>query len=342
MSHKRLSIADLAKELGLAASTVSRALAGSPQVSEATTERVRKLAEEWHYKPNQLAAALRKGHSQTLGVLVPHLTGQFFPEVVNGIALEASRAGFNVMICQSNEDEGQEKKNIDLLMNARVEGILVSLANTTQNFAHFEAVRDQQVPLVFFDREMERLVGDQVRSVVLDDAAGAYAAVSHLLKGGRRRIAHMSGPLHLNIHKNRHAGYLKALRDHHVPFREELVIISDLTQETGVHDMEQLLALPERPDAVFASTDLAIVGALQTIKRHGLRVPQDVALAGFSNELFTALTEPTLTSVDQQCKQMGEVAVQVLLELLNKPAQAAHGERRIVLTPQLLVRESSQ
>jgi LacI family transcriptional regulator len=173
MANRRASITDLAKTLGLSPSTISRALSDHDDVSEATKARVRQLAEELHYQPNQLAAALRRGRSNTLGVLVPHITGHFFPQVVHGIATEAAKLGFNVMICQSNEDTLQEHKNIDLLMNSQVEGILVSLAHTTHDFGHFEAVRQQNIPLVFFDRVVEDFEGSNVSAVVLDDYQGA-------------------------------------------------------------------------------------------------------------------------------------------------------------------------
>ena len=202
-------------------------------MSEATKARVRQLAEELHYQPNQLAAALRRGRSNTLGVLVPHITGHFFPQVVNGIATEAAKLGFNVMICQSNEDSRQEQKNIDLLMNSQVEGILVSLANTTQSFGHFEAVRQQNIPLVFFDRVVEDFRGSNVSSVMIDDYQGAYQVVMHLIEQGCTRIAHFSGPLHLNIHKNRHQGYRDALTAHGLPLDEELIMFCEMNQKGG-------------------------------------------------------------------------------------------------------------
>lgn len=336
----RTSITDLARALNLSPSTVSRALTGHPQVSEATKQRVRQLAEELHFQPNQLAAALRRGRSNTIGVLVPYITGHFFPEVVNGIAIEASRTGYNVMICQSNEDVRQEKQNIELLLNAQVVGILVSLASTTQDFAHFDAVRNAEVPLVFFDRIVEDMAGPRTSAVVLDDHAGAYEAVAHLIGQGYRRIAHFSGPLHLNIHRNRHQGYRDALRAHNLPLRPELVVVSDLNLATGRQGMQQLLQLPEPPDAVFSSNDLAAVGAMQVLKGQGLRVPEDVAVVGFSNEAFTALTEPAISSVDQRCHQMGRTAVQQLLRILaHEPG--AEPLRPVVLRPELLVRASS-
>lgn len=340
---QRVSLTELAKQLNLSPSTVSRALADHSEVSEATKARVRQLAQQLNYQPNQLAAALRRGRSNTLGVLVPHITGHFFPQVVNGIAIEASRAGFTVMICQSNEDAAQERKNIDLLRHSQVEGILVSLANTTQDFSHFEELRQQGVPLVFFDRVVEDFRGTNVSAVVLDDHQGAYQVVQHLVEQGCRRIAHFSGPLHMNIHKNRHQGYRDALRDAGLPIDEELIVFCEQSQAGGIDGMQRLLReLPQPPDAVFASNDLAAVGAMGVIKAAGLRVPQDVAVAGFSNETFTNLTEPKLTTVDQGCETMGISAVRLLQQML--PTAAEHRQpqpRNVVLKPQLLVRESS-
>ncbi|GAC1376125.1 MAG: LacI family DNA-binding transcriptional regulator [Hymenobacter sp.] len=341
MANRRASITDLAKTLGLSPSTISRALSDHDDVSEATKQRVRQLAEELHYQPNQLAAALRKGRSNTLGVLVPHIMGHFFPQVVHGIATEAAKLGFNVMICQSNEDVRQEQKNIDLLMHSQVEGILVSLAHTTQDFAHFEAVRQQNVPLVFFDRIMEDFRGSNVSSVIIDDYQGAYQVVAHLIEQGCTRIAHLSGPLHLNIHKNRHQGYLDALLAHGIAPEEELTVLCEMSQQGGTQAMRQLLKQRPRPDAVFSSNDLAAVGALHVAHAHHLRVPQDLALVGFSNEMFTSLIEPRLSTVDQRCEQMGKAAVQLLQKMLKSGPNRLGPPRPIVLKPKLLVRESS-
>ncbi|GAA4353185.1 LacI family DNA-binding transcriptional regulator [Hymenobacter saemangeumensis] len=341
MANRRASITDLAKALNLSTSTISRALADHNDVSEATKKRVRALAEELSYQPNQLAAALRRGRTNTLGVLVPHITGHFFPQVVNGIATEAARLGFNVMICQSNEDVKQERKNIDLLMNSQVEGILVSLANTTKDFSHFEAVRSQNVPLVFFDRVVEGFRGDNVSAVMLDDYQGAYQVVAHLIEQGCTRIAHFTGPLHINIHKGRHQGYLDAMKDKGLQPDPRLTVFGELNQKTGAAYMRKLLKQPERPDAVFASNDLAAVGALQELKAQGLRVPEDIAVAGFSNEPFTTLVEPQLTTVDQGCDTMGISAVRLLQKMLAGNPDRLMQPRNVVLKPKLLVREST-
>ena len=337
MTPKRASISDIAKALNMAVSTVSRALSGSSRISEATRQRVWQLAGELNYQPNHLAAALRKGRSNTLGVLVPHIDGHFFALVLKGMEAVANQAGFNVMLCQSNEDYEHEKKNIDTLINAQVDGMLVSLARTTRAFKHFEKVRQRGIPLVFFDRILD---GSEVSAVVLDDYQGGYQSGQHLLAQGCRRIAHFGGPQHLNIYKNRYLGYQQALRDHALAVEKELVIFSDMTLEDGRWGMAQLLALPQRPEAVFSASDFSVAGAMQVLKEHQLRIPHDVALAGFSNETFTSLTEPKLTSVDQRCEAMGQAAIGLLLEMVRERGQPL-APRTIVLPPELVLRESS-
>ncbi|GAB2721488.1 LacI family transcriptional regulator [Hymenobacter frigidus] len=339
MQNNRASIADLAKALNLSPSTVSRALNDNSVISAATRLRVQQLAQELNYHPNHLAAGLRTGRSNLLGVLVPHIEGTFFASVVHGIETVATKAGFKVMICQSNEDVEHEKRNIDTLINAQVEGILVSLSRTTHDTRHFEKVHQRGIPLVFFDRMLETL---GVNAVVLDDYQGAYQVTTHLIEQGCRRIAHFAGPQHLNIYHNRRLGYLAALRTYGLAEAEELVITSDMTLADGVAGMEQLLALPapQRPDGLFSASDFSLVGALQTLKEHGLRVPQDMLLAGFSNEIFTSFTEPRLTSVDQRCELLGQETVRLFLEIREAGATNFQA-RRVVLPPHLLIRESS-
>jgi LacI family transcriptional regulator len=337
VSTHRASISDLAAQLNLSVSTISRALSDHSSISEATKRRVWDLARQLNYQPNQLAAALRKGRSNTLGVIVPHIDGHFFALVLKGIENGANQAGFNVMICQSNENAVHEKKNLDTLLNAQVEGILVSLSLTTKDVRHFEDVRRRDLPLVFFDRILE---SPEVSAVVLDDYQGAYQAMTHLIEQGCRHIAHIGGPQHLNICKNRYRAYVDALRDHGLPYDEQLVYFCDLTLPEGLQAAEVLLGRPAPFDAIFSANDLALAGAMQVLRGRNLRVPQDVALAGFSNELFTLLTEPHLTTVDQRCEEMGRTAVRLLLDMVaEQPRKLA--PRQIVLQPELLVRGSS-
>lgn len=260
--------------------------------------------------------------------------------MVASITEVATQVGYTVMVSQSQDDEHQEKKNLNSLLQAQVAGLLVSLASTTHNFAHFEAVREASLPLVFFDRAAIGFTGPRISSVVLGDHEGAYQAVTHLVAEGYRRIAHFAGPLHLAIHRHRHQGYLAALHDHGLLYDDNLLYVSVLTQQAGATSMQHMRNLPVPPDAIFSSSDSATVGALQFAKEHKLRIPQDVALAGFSNAEFSSLTEPALTTVDQGSEHMGSVAVRRRLHLLHAKS-GSPPVTPIVLSPKLLIRASS-
>lgn len=335
---QQTSLRDLALQLNLSTSTVSRALADHRDISAATKERVRQAAQELHYRPNLLASALRKGHSKTLGVIVPHIKGYFFPAVMNGIEKVATREGFNVLLCQSNEDVKREQRNIEALLAAQVEGILMSVSATTQHeLQHFEQVRQQGVPLVFFDRVPEL---PQSMAVILDDFQGAYRAVQHLIEQGCRRIAHLAGPQHLNTSRNRLLGYKAALEAHGLPFEEEqLYFLPALTHEAGRQGMQHLLAQLPALDGLFAAYAIPSVGALEVLRETGRRVPQDLAVACFSNEPFTTMTQPQMTVVDQRAEQMGETAVRLFLQLLKRGP--SYQPPHLVLKPELIIRDSS-
>ena len=330
-------MADLARELGVSMTTISRALSDHYSIGPGMKQKVLKLAKKYNYQPNRMASALRKGKSKLLGIVVPYIEGRFFPSVVHGIETAATKAGYNVIICQSNEDVVQERRNLDTLLSAQVAGVLVSLSRTTLDFKHFDKLRSRGLPLVFFDRIME---GENVNAVVLDDQEGGYVSTRHLLEQGYRRIAHLAGPQHMSIYRNRRQGYFDALREAGLPEDESLVMYSEMTQEQGIAGMRQLLALPTPPDAVFAAGDYCALGAMLEARRQGLHIPQDLAITGFSNESFTVVTEPAITSIDQRCEEMGQAAVRLLLELIDAQGQP-FTPRQVALRPKLLVRGSS-
>jgi LacI family transcriptional regulator len=334
---KPTSLRDIAMALGMSPATVSRALANMSSISEATRLRVQQYAQELQYFPNHLAASLRKGRSQTLGLIVPHLNGYFFPAVMTGIVQVASQAGYSVLMCQSDEDVCCERRNIRTLMAAQVEGIILSVAATTRaDIGHLEAVQQQGTPLVFFERVPEL---PQSTAVVLDDFLGAYQAVTHLIEQGYRRIAHFAGPQHLSTNHNRYLGYQQALRVHSLPTLPEWVYpLTSSSLEEGRAGMHQLLQLDSVPDAVFAAYAYPAVGALEVLQAQGLRVPHDVALVCFG-EPFTNISQLNLTSVDQRAEQMGEAAMHLLLQLLK--GDLDYQPPHVVLKPELHVRASS-
>lgn len=335
---KKSTIHDIAKSLNTTASTVSRALAGHPRISDETKRLVREAAEKAGYQMNGVASALRSGRTFTIGVIVPTADRSFFSKVVRGIEEETSRANYNVMICQSNDSYAGEMKDIAALMRAQVDGILLSNAKETVDFQHLEALKKQNVPVVLFDRVVH-LPG--ISTVTVDDFGGAYQATKHLIEQGCRRIAHMTPPQqHLHIYNERKRGYLEALEAHGLPFYENYIHRNDLTLEGGRAGATFFWSLPEPPDAIFCASDLSALGAMQFLKSRGLKIPRDVALCGFANEPFTSYIEPALTTVSQHPEEIGKVATQLFFEQIEAP-KGAFLHKNITLNTNLIIRESS-
>jgi DNA-binding LacI/PurR family transcriptional regulator len=308
------TIKDLAKELNLSASTVSRALRDHPDISPLTKKRVISLANKLDYHPDSIAQSLQTQKTKTIGVIVPEIKQPFFASVINGIEELAYSAGYTIIVCQSNETYDREVLYTRTLVSHRVAGLLVSLSQTTQNLDHFKALQRRGVPIVFFDR-----VNDDIEAskVVVDDYNGAFAAADHLIKSGYKRIAHLAGPKNLSISKYRLKGYKDALKLGNRPYNEELVVYGGLDDTDGVVGFQKLLSLEILPDAVFAVNDPVATGAFLTIKEHGLKIPDDIALVGFSNTNVSSLLDPPLTTVEQPTYEIGKTAVQLLLAQIN-------------------------
>jgi len=337
MSSKKATVHDIALKLGITASTVSRALNDHPRISAATKKLVLKTAKDVNYQPNHIAAALRMGKSRLIGVIVPTANRNFFSSVVRGIDEIADALGYRVILCQSYENYEKEVKTINALLNARVDGIIVSIAKNTEKFDHFQAVIDKGIPLVLFDRITELL---EVNQVVLDDYMGAYKAVDHLIQQGYTRIAHFTSPRKINIYKERFRGYVDALKDRGIPFDPELVIDSNMQLEDGQQSAKYMLQRGLDFDAIFSAADYAAMGALQVLKENNIELPQKVGIVGFGNEPFTSFTEPSLSTVDQTSIAMGHVTAELFFELL-KANERKFIPQKSVLKPELIIRASS-
>lgn len=337
MNKVKTTIHDIAFKLNITASTVSRALNNNPRISEGTRKAVLKTARQLNYRPNHLAAALRNGKSKIIGVIVPSADRMFFASIVRGIEEIANKIDYKVIICQSYDDYEKEVQTIDALLCARVDGIIASIGKNTKNFDHFDQVKEKGIPLVLFDRTTDEL---DLNEVVIDDHMGAYAAVEHLIQQGYKRIAHFTSPTQLNVFKKRLLGYKDALEDNGIPFDETLVIESNLQLEDGRASMEKLLQLKKTPDAVFSASDFGAIGAMQVLKERAIKIPQQVALVGFSNEPFTIYTDSPLTSVDQLSKTMGNVTAELFFKLLNNDA-IQDIPKKTILKPKLIIRASS-
>ncbi|MFH5832040.1 LacI family DNA-binding transcriptional regulator [Halalkalibaculum sp. DA384] len=337
MSEKKIRLSDIANELGVTASTVSRALQDHPRISDSTKEAVVKKAEELNYQYNNIAAALRKGTSNLLGILVPTADRNFFSSIIRGVEELANDTGYNVVICQSYDSFEKEKKNINALLEAQVDGILASIAMETADYAHYQKVLDSNIPLIFYDRVNPSL---HTSSVVVDDYRGAYQVVEHLVDQGCSRIAHFAGEQHINIYQERLRGYKDALKAHDLPVDEQLIIKNKLKLDSGSEAMKQLLSLSNPPDAIFSASDYAAIGAIQVLKEKNIDVPGQIAVAGFSNEQFTSLVDPPLTTIDQQTNKMGKMAAELFFQQMKSKEQEFEPQQK-VLEPKLITRAST-
>ncbi|HJU45265.1 MAG TPA: LacI family DNA-binding transcriptional regulator, partial [Chitinophagaceae bacterium] len=311
MSNK-ITIADIARKLNVDPATVSRALNGHPSISERTKTMVINTAEKLQYNRNNLASSLRSGRTNVIGVMVPSADISFFGSVIHGIEALANEKGYSVLIYQSNESRSYELKGLEAFLNARVDGVLVSIAKDTLDYSHFTNIKKRGIPIIFFDRAKENL---NIPSVVIDDYKGAFEATKHLIKQGYKRIAHIAGPQHMDVFHHRLEGYRDALKAHKMPAGKTLIYEGDVSIEAGRKAIQQLLSAPKPPDAVFAVEDFTALGALKQLKESKIKVPQEFGVVGFANELFGEHVTPSLSTFDQQTVQMGKEALGLLLEL---------------------------
>ncbi len=336
-----VTLKDLAGRLGLSASTVSRALGEHPGISESTRARVRTLAKQLGYRPNLVAQSLQNQRTTIIGVIVPEIRHDYFASVISGVEEAAYQAGYAVMICQSQENAVREAEQLRALIAQRAAGILLSLSRETAAYGHLrEALRTGTV-LTLFDRVPAELdPGLSVDMAVTDDADGAYAVTAHLCAQGYARIAHLAGPPGISVSEGRKEGYLRALRERGRLARPEYLLDAGFTEADGESGMRALLDLPEPPDAVFAVNDPAAVGAFCVLRERGLRIPHDVALAGFSNNPVSGLLAPPLTTVDQNPVEVGCKAAGLLLSRLKGGLENIPG-RVAVIRSELVIRAST-
>ncbi|WP_111708313.1 LacI family DNA-binding transcriptional regulator [Lutibacter citreus] len=336
-SKKKSTIKDIANVLGLTPSAVSKALNDHPRISEKTKVAVKQVAENLNYQPNYLASALRKGKSNLVGVIIPKSNSSFFSSVLENIEEVLNKEGYNIIITQSNESYEKECRNIDALLYTQVDGVIASLANETVDLSYYEKIKATGIPLVLFDRGENNLNVDYVG---IDDYKTSYMIVEHLFSQNCKRIAHIAGYSKARIYKNRILGYRDALEKHKLPVEEELIVESNLSLKEGRRIMQGLLDLPERPDAVYAAGDYAALGALQIMEENGVKVPDEIALVGFSNEPFTSFVKPSISSIDQKSAQIGKLAANAFLKRVKNLGKKV-SLNKILVDAELVVRDSS-
>jgi len=333
----QITLKDIALALNLSPSTVSRAMKNHPAISEDTRRLVQKYAEEHRYKPNTLAMQLRTNRNNTIGVIVPEIVHYFFSTVLSGIQEEAESEGYKLLFCHSQEDYEREVKSVETLLDARVCGILASQSKETQQYDHFQEIIDHNIHLVFFDRICTGINTDKV---VVDDYAGAFHAVEHLIETGCRRIAFLgSNPL-MPIANNRRMGYEDALRKHKLPILKEMNRVCD-TPELTREVVPQMLKHDPHPDAFFCINDEVAVYCMQIAKSAGFKIPEQISVCGFTNSYITEVTDPTLTSVDQHGSEMGKVAARLLINRIEGKETKPGIVSRLIKTD-LVIRDSTR
>ena len=338
MENNNVTIHDIAKALKIDASTVSRALNNSARVTPKTKTKILEEAKKLGYRRNLLAANLRKNKTNTIGVIVPRISRHFFSSVIAGIEETAFESSYNVIICQSLEQLERERNLIDTLLANRVDGVLISVSMETTNYNHLQGLKENGTPIIFFDRHCE-ITGNS--NVQIDDFQGAFDATKHLISRGRKIIAHFAGPNELKIYQNRLRGYRSALEKHGIPYRSELVFPSRLMEKDGIEGAKKIIALPIQIDSVFAANDISAIGAMKYFKKKGVKIPQDIAFVGFSNEPASSVIEPSLTTIDQSGFEMGKIAAKLLLKQINSKTDFIPPET-IILNASLIKRNSSK
>jgi len=336
LKNAHVTIKDIAKRLNLSPSTVSRALRNHPDISSETKKQVLALANKLDYHPNSIAQSLKNMQTKTIGVIVPEIRHHFFSSALTGIEDVAYGAGYVIIVCKSNEDYEREIVNTHALASNRVAGLIVSISQGTQNSKHFKVLQERGIPIVFFDRVCEDI---DASKVVVDDREGAFRAVEYLIKSGYKRIAYIAGPKHLSISKERFTGYSLALKKYNVSFKKEYVIYGGLNEEDGIQGFQKLLQLKELPDAIFAVNDPVAIGVFTEMKKNNLKIPDDIALVGFSDNPISSLIDPPLTTVAQPAYEMGTTAARLLLEEIENRGKFEYRTEK--LETKLIIREST-
>ncbi|WP_299553487.1 LacI family DNA-binding transcriptional regulator [Seonamhaeicola sp.] len=336
MKKETTSLKKLAQELNLSVSTISRALNDHPDISEATKEKVQKLAAKLNYVPNIFAKGFRQQKTNIIGVLVPNITHYFTSTILKGILEEASLKGYRVIISESNNDAIKQTEMLNTMLQFNVDGILMSISKVTREVDDILKVIDN-VPLILFDKASNKIPCSQV---VINEEESAYNAIEHLINIGKKRIAIIKENEYSYNSERRYSGYLRALKEHNIPIDEKIIIsVDDISLRQGRRMANLLLSIKNKPDAIFAITDSAAIGVIQTLKKFNINIPEEIAVVGFSNSKNSTIIEPMLTTIDQPGERIGSTAVKYLIEEIENPDSI--GNKTIEIKGHLIIRDST-
>ena len=333
---RQITIVDIAKSLGISPSTVSRALNGRSDINPMTRQEIIQVATEMDYRPNLLAQSLNRGETHTIGVVIPNIERPFFAGVLAGIQKVATEAGYRVMICQSNESHSTETLNVQALVASRVDGLLISHSKETTSFDHIKLQLKRGLPIVHFDRVCNEV---ETAKVVQEDFEGSFVLTEHLILQGCKRIAVCAGPRELLISISRLNGYKAALAKYDIPLSEELIYHTNFIQGESLLALDGWLNLPQKPDGILAVHYANAIDMIVELKKRKIKIPSEIAIVGFGDELIASLIEPSLTVFHHSPFQMGGIAARMLVDnIIHKDTFQPMLQK---MSGELIIRQSS-
>jgi len=336
-TEKEVTIYDIARQLNVSAATVSRALNTNTSVSAATRKKVSDLAESLGYRHNLFATSLRLQKTHTIGVILHELNSYFITSVLAGIEKIVRAAKYNLIIVHSAESADIEVANASSLFHKRVDGVIASLSFNTKDLSHFQQFQDKNIPVVYFDRVFENSEGAKI---IINNFRAGYDATNHLIEQGCKRIAHITSNLTRNVYGERMRGYKQALLDHKIKFDEKLLIVDGLKEEDSTRSANRILAIKPLPDGIFITNDFCAAVVMQVLKDAGIKVPEDIAIVGFNNDIIGKVISPKLTTINYPGFEMGQLAARTLIGHLTG-LWDMNITSTMVIKSELIVRESS-
>ncbi|MFT4203166.1 MAG: LacI family DNA-binding transcriptional regulator [Chitinophagaceae bacterium] len=332
--NRPFGIVDLAKMLNVSVATVSRAFRNTHDISPETRSMILDLAKTMEFQPNKSAAALASGKTKNIGIVLPFITNYYYAKVISGIQDYAYSKGYNIILFITNDDPKKEQELVSNIATNALDGLLVSIASSSHDFTYFDKLIKKGMPIVFFDKVPHE---KNVSRVMQNDIRGAYDATAFLLSNGFRNIVHLTGPKNLKMTQQRLEGYKMALSEAEIPYNESMVAYSGFSREDGEQDVERLINNQVSFNAIFAANDRKAIGAILALKARGIKVGDEVAVIGFTNDPMGEIIEPTLTSIEEPAYEIGIKSC----ELLIKHIRIQHFDKRDIILPnKLIVRQS--
>ncbi|MCL6525206.1 MAG: LacI family transcriptional regulator [Thermoflavifilum sp.] len=335
---KEVTIYDIARQLHISPATVSRGLNDHPAVSKKTRQKILEVAQALGYQSNTFASSLRKQRTNTLGVIVPKLNSHFVSSVLAGIEKVANEAGYNLIISQSLESAQKEVANAHTMFKSRVDGLIVSLAFDTEDLSHFQPFFKKGIPVIFFDRVALNLPNST--HIIIDNQKAGYEATRHLIEQGCRHIIHITGHLARNVYADRLKGYRQALNEYQLPFSEQQVIVCPLDEQSAWEIGRKIADMKPLPDGLFITNDTFAAICMHALKEKGIRIPADMAIVGFNDDLVSRVVEPPLTTIHYPGQEMGELVARHLINHLKGTVPLTH-THTIIIHSELIIRASS-